>query len=235
MLTRKLPHLVAVVTLAIGCNKPDTAGNAQPSASAAPEAAGCKGDADCKGGTLCESGACVPAAVAEKVRGTAAAVASAAGTSTLPAIPTTKSSPPKVAEWEAAADLPVVDPSTQADKCTLKVVREWLRVTCNEDYSGYEEVTNFGAKDADYFEFVQAGKVVSFVVRLKAGDAQSVRICGTDKRAALFVNWPTGKDRPIHIGVTKGPACDGTFPPAPSAGASAAPGAPSAAPAPQAP
>jgi hypothetical protein len=218
MLDRTLPMALVLLALTAGCKKSDEADPGKPTAaSATTEPAKCSKDADCKGGTLCESSACVPAEVARKVREAAkkeASVAPAPATSAeppnpIPAIPTEKSNPPKTTEWDEGKDVNTQETNSQPDKCTMRILREWLQISCREDYSSYEKMENFGLKNADYFEFVQPGRVVSFVVRLQRGKTQTVRICGEGRRATLFVNWPAQKDRPVHVALGKGPACEG--------------------------
>jgi hypothetical protein len=190
----------------------------------------CKTDSDCKNGLLCESSACIPKAAAEKIRaaqtaasatpsataaggaGDAAAAEGAQGKSApddsaVPAIPEGRSDPPTVAEWGSAEEINTQEANSQPDKCEMKVVREWVRVSCRGEILSYEKMEGFGNKNADYFEMIQPGKLASFVVRMKKGKTQSVRICRADGRASLFVNWPGSKDRPTHIALGKGPKC----------------------------
>jgi hypothetical protein len=89
----------------------------------------------------------------------------------------------------------------------MKVMREWLRVSCHGDVVGYEKMENFGTKNGDYFEMIKPDNLASFVVRLKRGKTQSVRICRKKDRASLFVNWPASKDRPVHVALGRGPVC----------------------------
>ncbi len=195
----------------------------------------CASDSDCKNGLLCESRVCVPKDVAEKARAATAAVATtatAAPTATatatvlqpaptpepapvvdegpIPLIPTERSNPPQGNEWLQGKEVNTQNVHSQPDKCEMRVLREWLQVTCREHYVGYEKMENFGQKFSDYYESVDPGRVVSFVLRLKKGKTQAVRICAPDKRASLFVNWPPTADRPAHIALGKGPACDGS-------------------------
>jgi hypothetical protein len=127
--------------------------------------------------------------------------------SKVPAIPSGRSTPPTVAEWGAAEEVNTQGRSSRPDQCETKVVREWLRVSCHGKVVGFEKMEGFGTKNADYFEMIKPGSLASFVVRLKEGKTQSVRICRQKDRASLFVNWPFGKDRPVHIALGKGPVC----------------------------
>ncbi len=164
-------------------------------------------------GTSCEGGG----TVVPKTGGTPAPVAAADDTSAgagadddgpVPLVPTTKSNPPTIAEWKAGREVNTQGPNSHPDDCTMKVVREWLKVDCFGDVLGYENMEKFGRKNVDYFEHFKQGKLGSFVLRLKKGQTQKVRICRIKNRASLFVNWPGAKDRPIHIALGKGPACE---------------------------
>jgi hypothetical protein len=181
----------------------------------------CSGDGDCKNGFLCESSACIPKEAADKIRA-AAAQASAVPTAVpepseqkaapgdegpIPVIPEDKSSPPTVAEWTRAAVVNTQETNSQPDKCEMKIVREWLRISCHGEVTGFEKMENFGTKNADYFEMIKPGNLASFVVRLKRGKTQSVRICRQKDRASLFVSWPPSKDRPVHVALGRGPVC----------------------------
>jgi hypothetical protein len=186
----------------------------------------CTGDGDCKNGFLCESKACIPKEAADKIRAAAKPQATPAPTASaappaeakderpadkddgpIPAIPEDKSSPPTVAEWNAGPDVNTQNEHSRPDKCEMKIVREWLRVTCRGDIVRTEKMEGFGNKNADYFEMIKPGNMASYVVRLKRGKTQSVRICRANDRASLFVNWPSAKDRPVHAALGKGPAC----------------------------
>lgn len=219
MVNRSVLSVLMVVLVALlACKKEDT-GNAGTA---------CTADSDCKNGLLCESNACMPKEAAEKIRGAAAAAQPAATAAApaepqqaaeqeearkqddgpIPAIPEGRSRPPTVAEWGAAAEVNTQEKNSQPDRCEVKVVREWLRVSCRgSDILGYEKMESFGSKNADYFEMIQPGKLASFVLRLKKGKTQTVRICRQKDRASLFVNWPASKDRPVHIALGKGPVC----------------------------
>jgi hypothetical protein len=128
----------------------------------------------------------------------------------IPAIPEGRSNPPSVSEWAQAKVVNTQGPNSWPDDCTSKVVREWLQVNCTGHVIGYEKMQSFGKSQVDYFESVKLGKMASFVVRLKKGKTMNLRICRLQNRASLFMNWPASKDRPVHIALGKGPACDGT-------------------------
>ena len=197
----------------------------------------CSSDGDCKNGFLCEAKFCVPKEVAEKARAAATASSPPAVTSVAPAatapatteapasagagkgipeIPEGRSKPPTVAEWSSAAEVNTQEPNSRPDECFTKVVREWLKVHCDGNVLGIEAMESFGTQNADYFFSVRPGKAADFVVRLKRGKTQKLRICRDPGNAALFVNWPAADDRPIHIALGKGNPC--TNPSVPPAG-----------------
>jgi hypothetical protein len=127
----------------------------------------------------------------------------------IPAIPEGSSDAPKdLAEWNTGCEVNTQGPNSQAPDCTSVLVREWLKVTCKGDMLGYEEMDGFGAEGADYFKLFTPNQLISFVVRLKKGKSQKVRMCRPKERASLFVSWPPGKDQPTIIAVGIGPKCD---------------------------
>jgi hypothetical protein len=224
------PYLLIAVSLlgaAAGCSRENKPGEAGSS---------CAGDSECKNGLLCEAKVCIPKGLAEKVRAAASAstapaaptaptapttpppdappaptaTAPAAEEGPIPLIPQDRSNPPQGTEWEQGKEVNTQEINSQPDNCEMRVLREWLNVTCRKDYIGYEKMENFGRKLQDYYERVDPGQVVSLVLRLKPGKPQAVRICAPNKRASLFVSWPKGSDRPKAIALGRGPACDGS-------------------------
>jgi len=114
---------------------------------------------------------------------------------------------PSVPEWSNAAEVNTQGANSHPDQCFTKVVREWLKVHCDGNVLGIEGMEGFGKLNADYFSSVRPGKAADFVVRLKRGKTQKLRICRDPENAALFVNWPAASDRPVHIALGKGNAC----------------------------
>jgi hypothetical protein len=215
-----IPLLVLVAMASFGCGKKTDDQAPQGSPSTLPGPSKCASDADCSKGLLCEAKACVPSALAEEVRAARKAktepqvVAEPAPTaepaaSPVPPIPTESSKPPQGTEWKQGVDVNTQQSDSQPDKCTVRVLREWVQVTCREDYASYEAIENFGTKGRDYFASALPNKVVDLVFRLRKGKAQSARICGEKAQATLFVNWPAEKDRPTHIALGKGAKCEG--------------------------
>lgn len=187
----------------------------------------CKVDTDCKNGTLCEGGMCIPDEVAEKARGFDKKAAPEKPEATpqkeaekkaeeappseekVPLIPLEKSDPPKAEDWEKAAEVNTQHEHGIAKECSMKVVREWVRVFCRGEILGYQDLTEFGKKSVDHYVSVKESSV-SFVGRIKQGPRQFVRICRKADRAALAIYWPPGKDRPEHIALGDGKPCEVT-------------------------
>jgi hypothetical protein len=125
--------------------------------------------------------------------------------SPIPEIPSGRSKPPTVQEWQAAEELNTQEPHSQADNCQMKVVREWLKVYCHGDITGYSEQSGFGEKTRDYFISMRKGKSADFVVRLRKGKTLKVKVQRNDAReAVLYASWPHDKDTPQHIALGRG-------------------------------
>jgi hypothetical protein len=128
----------------------------------------------------------------------------------IPKMPAKKSNPPVGKEWDRGKAVNTQAANSQPDGCDMKVLREWLRIYCDGKIVGYEKMENFGKKGVDYFEQVVPGKYASFVLRMKKGKTQAIRICRENGRASLFVSFPGSADRPKHVALGKGPECDGS-------------------------
>lgn len=150
-----------------------------------------------------------PAAPAEPAASASATPpAQPADISEIPAVPTDRSDPPTVQEWASAREVNTQGAATRAPDCTMKILREWLRVDCTGDVQKLMNETDLGKQGVDYFEEVRTGAFVSIVFRLKKGKTQGVRICRSKGRASLFTNWPIKDETPKIIALGKGPACD---------------------------
>ncbi|MCC6643961.1 MAG: hypothetical protein IT374_00095 [Polyangiaceae bacterium] len=165
-------------------------------------AAGCSKSSSGEGNSLAPTPEAKPAAPAhhEPARPAAApapAPTSAPGASMeAPEIPTTKSSPPSVAEWTAAASVNTVGANSAPKDCVMKVVREWLKVNCSGKIKEVTSMEGFGAKNVDYFDSVTPGKSADLVVRVKKGGSIKARILREGGGASLFVNWPGASAKP---------------------------------------
>ncbi len=131
----------------------------------------------------------------------------------VPLIPSTRSKPPTVAEWNSGLVVNTQGAGNRSKACELRIVREWLRVSCHsKKITGYEKMSGFGAKNNDYYEMVKPGKLASFVLRLKKGRYPKIRICQGNTFSSLFVSWPAAAERPKNIAMADiGRACDRGF------------------------
>ncbi len=127
----------------------------------------------------------------------------------VPAIPAERSdAPASLEEWKAACPVNTQGPNSHAPDCTSMVLREWLKVTCTGKMLGFEEMDGFGVEGQDYFKLFTPNQALSFVVRLRKGQSQKVRMCRPNQRASLFVSWPPSKEQPTIIAVGIGPKCE---------------------------
>ena len=127
---------------------------------------------------------------------------------TIPEIPPGRSDPPTVEEWKTACEVNTQGVNSEAQDCTSFIKREWLKVTCRNNITGVENFEGFGSEGLNYFKVVRPPEIVSYVVRLRKGHSQKVRICRTDQRASLFVSWPSSKEQPTIVAVGRGPKCE---------------------------
>lgn len=128
----------------------------------------------------------------------------------VPDIPEGKSNPPQGTEWDSAPLVNTQGANARGEKCSMRVLREWLRIYCTGDVIGYEKMEDFGTLQNDYYMKISPGKFASFVVRLRKGKNPKIRVCRENDRASLFVSWPPSVDKPKHVALGKGPACDGS-------------------------
>jgi hypothetical protein len=117
----------------------------------------------------------------------------------VPAIPETRSAPPTLAEWGSAPDVNTQGAGSRPSWCTMKVLREWLKVNCASDISSFSHMSGFGREGVDYFKYVRWHEKIDFVVRIHRG-SMTVRIHRpSGDRASLFVSWSGSADRPQNI------------------------------------
>ena len=93
----------------------------------------------------------------------------------------------------------LVGPNSAAKDCTMKIVREWLKVNCTGKIVDATMMEGFGKDGFDYFQSVKPGTMADFVVRVKKGGALKLRINREKDRASLFMNWPSGSPKPTII------------------------------------
>lgn len=123
----------------------------------------------------------------------------------VPDIPDGRSKPPSVSEWQKAEPINTQEPNSQAENCEMKLVREWLKVYCHGDVTGYSETYGLGEKQKDSFISLRKGRSVDFVFRLRRGQTQKLKVERNDAReAVLYVSWPKDEVKPLHIALGRG-------------------------------
>jgi hypothetical protein len=127
------------------------------------------------------------------------------GPGNVPDVPTSRSSPPTVAEWESAAEVNTVGPNSAPSGCFMRVMREWLKVNCEGNIRSVDKMDGFKNPGDDYFEYVIPGKVADLVMRMKQGQSLRARIYRDKDKAGLFMNWPGGSSKPSIIALQTAP------------------------------
>ncbi|MBW2523928.1 MAG: hypothetical protein JRI23_07130 [Deltaproteobacteria bacterium] len=128
---------------------------------------------------------------------------------TVPDIPSERSDPPQGAEWDSACQINTQGANASPPNCNMRILRDWLMVTCRGDVLGFEKMENFGNEGFDYFKQIVPGQMASFSIHLSKGTSQKIRICRKKDRASLFVSWPPSQGKPLHVALGTGPVCDG--------------------------
>jgi hypothetical protein len=110
------------------------------------------------------------------------------------------SAPPKVAEWNDAAELEVKNAKRLG--CEVKFVREWVRVSCRttEQTSSQIVALNWiepSAKPADFYDLVKAGQLASIVFPVRRNSTAKVEFVWTTFTRPLTVSWSAGTPVPI--------------------------------------
>lgn len=108
------------------------------------------------------------------------------------AMPKTRTAVPTVSEWSKA---PPITTKKFPDGCSMKFVREWLKINCSKDTDTatplrITSITGLGSEGGDYFKFEKSGKVLDLVVRTKDGKKGSA-IFVTDRGSyQVGYDWP---------------------------------------------
>lgn len=114
-------------------------------------------------------------------------------------IPTEKSKPPSVAEWNAASEITVRHSGPLG--CETKRVREWLRVSCRTSGSSGPQIQTVSvvepkAKNPELFSYEAKG-VASIVLPLRPGlDAKIAFTWSERGKRVLAASWPKGAPAP---------------------------------------
>jgi hypothetical protein len=196
---------LALCTLVIGCeNTPaptpvaaETAAAAPPKASAAPSAMTTV--------AAVSSAAAASASASKPPSKENIAVDESKIDKSIPDIPSDRSKPPTIEEWKTGTVVNSQEKNSRPDKCEMKIVREWLKVKCEGDVLGVNDLDGFGVEGTDHFKALQEGKFADIVVRLKEGQALSTRIPrGAEGDALLFTHWQKGAKKPYIIALGRG-------------------------------
>lgn len=194
---------LALCTLAIGCeNSPtptpvaaETAAAAPPKASAAPSATP----------TVAAVSSAAAATASKLPSKENIAVDDSKIDKSIPDIPTERSKPPTIEEWKTGTVVNSQEKNSRPDKCEMKIVREWLKIKCEGEVFGINDLDGFGAEGTDHFKALQEGKFADIVVRLKEGQALSTRIPrGAEGDALLFTHWQKGAKKPNIVALGRG-------------------------------
>ncbi|MBE7484459.1 MAG: hypothetical protein HS104_31390 [Polyangiaceae bacterium] len=114
-------------------------------------------------------------------------------------IPTERSKPPSVAEWNAASEITVRHSGPLG--CETKRVREWLRVSCRTSGSSGPQIQTVSivepkAKNPEYFTYEAKG-VASIVLPLRESmDAKVAFTWSARGKRVLTATWPKGAPAP---------------------------------------
>lgn len=114
-------------------------------------------------------------------------------------IPTEKSKPPSVAEWNAASEITVRHSGPLG--CETKRVREWLRVSCRTSGSSGPQIQTVSivepkAKNPEFFSYEAKG-VASIVLPLRESlDAKIAFTWSERGKRVLAATWPKGAPAP---------------------------------------
>lgn len=114
-------------------------------------------------------------------------------------IPTERSKPPSVGEWNAASELAVRHSGPLG--CETKRVREWLRVSCRTPSKSGPQIQSVSIlepvkKNPEYFSYEAKG-VASIVLPLREGMNAKVEYTWSERgKRVLSATWPKGAPAP---------------------------------------
>lgn len=123
--------------------------------------------------------------------------------------PKKPSKPPTVAEWNGASEVDVRN--ADALGCETKYVREWIRVSCRTNelherrIKGLEFIKPV-PKPANFYEFVDEGRVASVVFPLRTKTFARVKFQWSDFERTLTVRWHAKAEFPSVYFDKKSPA-----------------------------
>lgn len=116
-------------------------------------------------------------------------------------MPKVRTAVPTVEEWGRA---PVITTKQFPRGCSMKFVREWLKINCSKDTGtdipkAITGAQGMGGRGADYFEFSSSGRVIDIVVRTQ-NNHRGTALFVTDRRSyTVGFDWPNGAPFPSTI------------------------------------
>jgi hypothetical protein len=128
----------------------------------------------------------------------------------VPAVPTSPSSPPTAAEWASAIEVNGAEEGKRATNCSMKLLREWVKIRCEGDIKDASPDMNLWHDDKDkgklWFEEHKYPDFGELTLRISPGMNMGAVFQRKDKTdsARFFFDWPKGADRPKTLEVFKG-------------------------------
>lgn len=129
--------------------------------------------------------------------------------SQLPAIPTTDSPPPTDEEWAAAPFIQNTDSDRPVSDCTMRLLREWLKLRCEGDIKGAEpdSVKWFSEKanTKNWYESHRYPDYAEITFRLRKGTLGEAYFYRKNREnsARYYADWDKSKDRPSTLFLKK--------------------------------
>jgi hypothetical protein len=108
--------------------------------------------------------------------------------------------PPTVAEWNAARESEVKNGKQLA--CEVKLVREWLRVSCRTTENKASQIQGLTllepkVRPADFYEQVKPNTLASMVFPIRKATHVRIELAWNDFKRVLSVAWTPGAPKPI--------------------------------------
>lgn len=114
--------------------------------------------------------------------------------------PEKPSKPPTVAEWNAARESEVKNGKQLA--CEVKLVREWLRVSCRTTENKASQIQGLTllepkVRSAEFYELVKPNTLASMVFPIRKATQVRIEFEWNDFKRILSVAWTPGAPKPI--------------------------------------
>lgn len=113
--------------------------------------------------------------------------------------PKEPSKPPKPGDWNAAPDVEVRNAERLG--CEVRLVREWIRVSCRttEDTASQVNALRWlepSSKPPDFYDMVRPGTLASVVFPIRRETEVRIEFVWSDFSRVLTVVWKPGTPRP---------------------------------------